>query len=88
MLHEQRVPFFFTNYMESEVQKAAIELLEEHGVGLSLAARLNPFRQPMERAAIVSSRSFSVPFITSGFLAAFGTRGAPGTAGTVGAHAG
>ena len=74
LLHEQGVPFFFSNYMESEVQKAAVELLEEHGVVLSLPATLNPFRQPMERSAIASSRSFAVPFITNGFLAGFGTR--------------
>ena len=37
--------------------KAAVELLEEHGVCLSLPATLNPFRQPMERSVTASSRS-------------------------------
>lgn len=79
------VPFFFTSYAEVEVNAAQAKLrewLHPHlsaragSVGsaarLHIHTELNPFRQPLDRAGIVSGGCVAVPWISNGWLSRVG----------------
>ena len=68
LLLERRVRFCFTCYNECEVIAAGVVLREQLGWRRSLQQHLNPFRQPLERASVLTGGALDAPWSSDRLL--------------------
>ena len=67
------VPFFFTDYSEYSIEKAAA-FAQGHAMAGALPVRLNPFRAPLRQPLVVGG-AVAFPWVSNGFLAGFANGG-------------
>ena len=67
------VPFFFTDYSEYSIEKAAA-FAQRHAMAGALPVRLNPFRAPLRQPLVVGG-AVAFPWVSNGFLAGFANGG-------------
>jgi len=68
LLTDRHVPFCFTSYCECEVLAASVVFREHHGWQTPLLPLLNPFRQPLERASILTGGALDIPWSSNRVL--------------------
>jgi hypothetical protein len=77
------VPFFFTDYSEYSIEKAAA-FAQLHAMAGALPVRLNPFRAPLRQPLVVGG-AVAFPWVSNGFLAGFANGGRVASGGDAGA---